>query len=525
MAARHYDVILLGRSVGVLLAAALLARREFRVLVLGNGERPAHYRAHGFPLARRAFSLLGATSPVFRRCLQELAQTQRFRRLTTPLDPMFGVLDGALRFEVPPDVELFTREIDREMPEVAGAIGELYATISETNAAMDRAFEKEVVWPPGSLLERVETGQRANLLPLKSSDPPARLFERFPVEHPMLNVVGIPALFASHTGMRSSDLGALALTRLHGFWTRGVVALRRGEQDLEDFLVERIEAHGGVCRLRSRVQEIVVERGRAVGVVEEDDGGRSGADSIVCSLTGEGIADLARGSGITKQAEKSWPVLEVDGHRFVMSAVVSTRGIPAALPKEAFLIAPEPFLPNVHLQTFDCAELAEGRDETGSAESRLLVLETLLPAHGSLALLDVREAILKTVARYLPFVERHILALDSTHDGRPLRYRGAGDAAESPPLREMDRVHLKETWGTAEPMQPRFRPVEGYLGLSAEPLRGPVPGTFLVGPSVLPSLGQEGEMLAAQSVVRILTKKDRQRQKLRKRLWTKIETS
>lgn len=525
MAARHYDVILLGRSVGVLLAAALLARREFRVLVLGNGQRPAHYRAHGFPLARRAFSLLGATSPVFRRSLQELAQTQRFRRLTTPLDPMFGVLDGPMRFEVPPDVDLFTREIDREMPEVGGAIGELYSTISEVNAAMDRAFEKEVVWPPGTLLERLETGQRASLLPVRTGEDLARLFERFPVGHPMLEVVGLPALYASHTGLHSSDLGMLALARLHGFWTRGVVALGRGEQDLEDFLVERIEAHGGVCRLRSRVQEIVVERGRAVGVVEEDDGAQSGADSIVTSETGEGIAALSRGSGITKQAEKNWPALEIDGHRFVMSAVVSARGVPAPLPSEAFLVAPESFLPDVHLQTFECTALAEGREDETERDHRLLVLETLLPVRGSLAVPDVREALLKTLSRYLPFVERHMLAIDSVHDGRPLRFRGEGDAAASPPLREMDRVHLKETLVAPEPMQARYRPVEGYLGLSAEPLRGPVPGTYLVGPSVLPSLGQEGEMLAAQSVVRILTKKDRERQKLRKRLWTKIETN
>jgi hypothetical protein len=76
-----------------------------------------------------------------------------------------------------------------------------------------------------------------------------------------------------------------------------------------------------------------------------------------------------------------------------------------------------------------------------------------------------------------------------------------------------------------EPMQPRLRvKPRGYLGLAGESVRGPVPGTFLTGPSVLPALGQEGEVLSAWSVARLLTQKDRSRQKMRRQMWTKIET-
>ncbi|MGC4090935.1 MAG: hypothetical protein QM756_24290 [Polyangiaceae bacterium] len=64
----------------------------------------------------------------------------------------------------------------------------------------------------------------------------------------------------------------------------------------------------------------------------------------------------------------------------------------------------------------------------------------------------------------------------------------------------------------------------GYLDLAGEPLRGPIPGTFLVGKTVLPALGQEGELLAAASVARIVTHRDRARQRMRRQMWTKIET-
>ena len=65
----------------------------------------------------------------------------------------------------------------------------------------------------------------------------------------------------------------------------------------------------------------------------------------------------------------------------------------------------------------------------------------------------------------------------------------------------------------------------GYLELAGEPVRGPVPGTYLVGKTVLPGLGQEGELIAAWSAARVITGKDRQRQRMRRQMWSKIETT
>ena len=88
MPSRYYDAVVLGRSLGALTTAALLSRRDFRVLVLGQGQRGQTYRFEGRVLCRRSFTLLGASSPAFRRVLQELAQSPQFRRRTQSLDPM-----------------------------------------------------------------------------------------------------------------------------------------------------------------------------------------------------------------------------------------------------------------------------------------------------------------------------------------------------------------------------------------------------------------------------------------------------
>lgn len=528
MTARHYDVVILGRTIGALLAAALLSRRELRVLVLGQGMHAPLYKVEGHIMCRRSFTMLSATSPSFRRILHELAQTQRFRQLTQPLDPMFALLDGSTRFEIPPDVDLFSREIEREYSEIQQPIAELYTQISSVNAQIDAAFEKDTIWPPGTVWERLETGRLANGLPLtEMRGQDASLLARMPQGHGFRHVVQLPALFASHLGMNTTDLDPLSVARLHGSWTRGVHSLPRGEQDLEDFLVSRIEAHGGSCRLNGRAERIVVKRGRVAGVIEDGEERPTATSTIVSSGTGEALADLSGGEGVTKKARDNWPRIDVLGGRFVTSLLVDDRGLPAPLPRESFLVKTHESLPDLHLQRFSEATLKGERrtDERPSDPPRsLLVAEMLLPQTGGIHLLGAREAVLAALREYLPFLDEHLVCVDSTHDGLPAWiYK---DGPEGRRVRtEVERFHLKSVIATAEPMIGRLAVTPpGYLGLAAEPLRGPIPGTYLVGPSVLPGLGQEGEVLSAWGVSKILTKKDAARQKLRRQMWTKIET-
>ena len=124
---KHYDVAILGAGVGALTAAALLARRSWRVLVLGQGWRPPSYQYDGVTLARRPFAFLAGSSPAWSRVLVELAQSQTFRRRTVALDPMFQVLARRLRLEVPPEVQLFGKEIDRVYPEVRRVVVRAHA--------------------------------------------------------------------------------------------------------------------------------------------------------------------------------------------------------------------------------------------------------------------------------------------------------------------------------------------------------------------------------------------------------------
>jgi phytoene dehydrogenase-like protein len=511
---KHYDVAVLGAGIGALTTAALLARRSWRVLLLGQGWRPPKYEYDGVTLARRPFTFLAGSSPAWARVLVELAQSQTFRRRMVPLDPMFQILAPKLRLEVPPDVQLFVKEIDRTFPEVRRVVDDLYAELSMTNAAADAAFEKDLVWPPGGFWERRETERAAGLLPRFGPAGYSPLLADFPSDHDYRAIVDVPARFASH----AAELPEFALARLHGAWTRGIARLPRGEEDLIDFLVERARAHGGEVSIGQRAMRVVHKRGRVTGIVLDADDEVTGVGFVVTDHTTRALLDLTCDFDAPRRALSALPHLIPAESRFVVSIVVRDEGLPIPLADEAFLLPARPLrasdasAPLVHLQRM--------REPCGIAGATLLVGEAVFPEGSALPIARTREAVLAAVESLLPFVDRHYLIIDSPHDARPLWDFRSGTR------KEVDRAALRISGASidAEPMAPRWRiDPSTFHGLAAEPLRTPLEGAFVVGPSTLPALGLEGELLAAWSTARMITRTDRRRERMRREMWNKIE--
>ena len=513
--AKHYDVAVLGTGVGALAAAALLARRSWRVVVVGQGHRPATYSWDGVQLARRAFAFLAAPSPAWTRIVVELAQSQTFRRRLAPLAPMLQVAGPDLRLDLPSEPAAFAREIDRELPGVRRIVDDLMAELARTNAAGDAAFDKDLVWPPGSFWERRETARVAATLP-HLDEPEGALVAELPRDHPYRAVVALTARFASH----ACALPAFAVARLHGAWTRGVQRLARGEDELTEFLLERVRAHGGETRLGDRATAIVHRGGRVTGIAIDGDEATTGVQFVVADMPMQGVLDLATGFAPPRRAIATLPSLAAGEHRFVVSVVARSAGIPDALAPESLLVPsfahPDPARPIVHLQ----------RLASNVPGATLLVAETLLATGGHPKPAVAREAVLRTLEHFLPFVERHYLVVDSVHDGRPLwDYRSGA-------RKGVERAHLRATGGAidAEPMAARWnvdagegRDARGVASLAGEPIRTPLSGAYLAGRTPLPALGQEGELLAAWGAARLITRTDRRKEKMRREMWSKVE--
>lgn len=512
--AKHYDVVVLGASIGALATAALLARRSWRVLVLGHGHRSATYTYDGIHLARRPFTFLAGSSPAWGRVIVELAQSQTFKRRLTPLDPMLQVLAPRLRLELPPDLTLFGKEIDREYPEVRRVVDELYVELARTNAAADAAFERDVVWPPGTFWERRETARVASTLPHLHEDDAREFLAEFPRDHDYRSIVEIPAQFASHL----VHLPAFAVARLHGAWTRGVSRLSRGEDELVEFLVERVRAHGGEAKLGERAARLVHKGGRVTGVLVDGDEAPTGVQFVVTDATTRALLDLAPDFEPPRRAMSALPRLLPREFRFVVSLVVRDEAVPESLAEEAIVLpswphrAFDPSKPMIHLQRLSRSAGAPG--------TTLLVAEALFPDGSPVPIGGARESVVRALEQFLPFIERSYVVIDSPHDGRPLWDYRSGERTQ------VDRASLRASGGSleAESMTPRWEAdPRAFYGLAAEPLRTPLGGTFVVGPSTLPALGQEGELIAAWGVARMITKTDRKREKMRRDMWSKIE--
>ncbi|HNS98392.1 MAG TPA: phytoene dehydrogenase [Polyangiaceae bacterium] len=520
MSEKHYDVIIIGRSLGAMALAALLARRDFSVMVIGQGARPADYVFRDRVLRRRCFMPLAATSPAFKRILSELAQSQVFRRRLVALDPMLSVMLPDRRFELPPDLEWLQREIDREFPEVRRVIDDLYHDLTRINGEADTAFEKDVCWPPETFWERRETNAAASSLPFVREDAHA-LLGGFPANHPYVDIVVQSAQIASNLMAGSRPLPSFAVGRLHGAWSRGPFGLAAGEDDMISFFQQRVTALGGQVLLSDRVVSINPNGKDSHALVLDGGTAVLGATFVVTDGTGESLAHLAQGKGILRKAQRDWPMVSERTGRFTVSLLVRREGLPDALGAESLVFPrmpgapPDPQLPVVHLQRCDRMAEQPMPDDDGTV---LLVAEVLLPMPGVLAVSETRAVIVSILENHLPFLTPHLLIVDSTHDGLPVWVYDNGKRTT------VDRIEARGTARVAEPMSPvlSVEPL-GYLGLAGEPLRGPLARSFLTGPSVLPPLGQEGELLAAWGVAKIITGSDNRRVRMRRDMWSRIE--
>jgi hypothetical protein len=238
-------------------------------------------------------------------------------------------------------------------------------------------------------------------------------------------------------------------------------------------------------------------------------------------LPGPRLLQLAR--SFDPVGSDSDPDVEPVGARFVVSFVVRPEGLPKQLATESFLLPKSGR--RVHLQR--APKAAQG--------TALLVAETLVDGTTA-GRQPLREEILGTVLQFLPFLEKHLIVCDSPHDGRPLwDFRHPtpadpriGDKSWGLRAQCIDRARLRVTGGSLEPeaMVSRFRVTPPQLeGLAGEPIRTALGNVFATGRSVLPALGQEGELIAAWGVARVITRTDKRKEKMLREMWSKVELS
>ncbi len=507
MTASSYDAVILGSTLPGLLTGALLSRRGFRVLVLGQHERPGTYDIAGYTLPRERTPFLAAHCPVARRTMSELALHQLFRRKASAMDPAFQVALPGIRFDMATEADVLDAEIVREFGDVRRPVGDALRTVTHVGERLDALFERDLTWPPQTFFERREFARATAHQGFRERSGDWDPLEELPRDHPFRRMVQLPATLG--TGIDPQQLNGQALCRVFEAWWKGAAHIEGGHAWLEEALREKIVSHSGAVHDRAAAERLSVRNGRVVGLRVHDADDDIGADYVIASGTIGELLRVVPDRGVFEQLFEKRGEPQARWFRFTLNLVVRAGCVPEGMGRDVFAALSDD-------STASPLYVSVGPIEDGK---QLLCVQTLIARRDveerGERLATERERILAELSRLIPFLldGKRLLLVDSPHDGRDAHDHERGVHVPSASPWERGPSTMATVYGY---------PVRDGLGFCGLPARTPVKNLLLAGPHNVPALGMEGAFLAAQSAARVVGHRGRGKS-LRSRAWIKTE--
>jgi phytoene dehydrogenase-like protein len=476
----HYDLIVLGTDFAGLVAAALVARRGKRVLLIPHGPIDGRYR-----LARRGFALDTAPlvhlrCPAVRRVFEELGLWTQIRREHRAIEELVHWALPEHRLDLEPAGEGWEQEIEREFPR--DPVAEAWEHRRQWSEATDELLD-ELLGSDNALVADGFWGRR--FLNRVSSQLPAADFDELgplTVDHPLRAQSRAVEAWLQH--LVPAQLGKAASLRLSRLWDRGPKDRSGGAPSLREQLIQRLELKSGEVKPNLRVAEILHKRGRVTGISLLGKRDRYGCDHMVVATDPRRLIDgpLVRES-LPKPMQVSLANIETAARRFVLHLDIDERGIGPGL---------EGLVVSVPRGARPAAASGIGhlylRMEPGPREGlrSLSVVRVLGPEESTE---DMRERILAELGErgILPFAEPWLRLVHSPHDGREAT-DGAGRRLEA--LGGDTALRL-----TMDPLY-RLTGGEPSLGVGLLPHSSGIKNLYFASRMTYPGLGLEGEFAA-----------------------------
>jgi phytoene dehydrogenase-like protein len=478
----HYDVIVLGTDFAGLVAAALVARRGKRVLLIPHGPIDGRYR-----LARRSFALDTAPlvhlgCPAVHRVFDELGLWTQIRRENRPLEDMLhGVLPRS-RIDLEGGESqpiAWERELRREWPDdaVADAHEQRRQWSEATDEVLDELLGSDNALVADGFWSRRFLGRVQSQLPSTDLDELALL----PVGHPMRGWARAAEPWLQH--LVPAQLGKAASLRISRLWATPHDR-SGGAAGLREQLIQRIELKSGEVKTNLRIAEILHKRGRVTGISLLGKSDRYGCDHLVIATDPRRLID---GPLVTESLPQPLQIslanIETGARRYLLHLDIDERGIGPGL--EGMVVC----LPT-GLQTASTTGIGHLylRHEPGPSEGlrSVSIVRVIGPDE---AIDDLRERVLDEldVRGILPFSRRWLRLIHSPHDGREAT-DGEG--------RRLDA--LGGDTALRMPMDPLYRLLgaEPSLGVGMLPHSSGIKNLYFASRMTYPGLGLEGEFAA-----------------------------
>jgi phytoene desaturase len=329
-----YDAVVVGAGIGGLTAAALLARAGRSVLVVERHDRPGGY-AHAFRRRGYRFDsavhVVGGCEPgpfeegaVLHHVLAGLGVRERCEFVR--VDPGYRVEWPGFALGAPSELERFVEAHVEQFPNAAKGIRafvEDCLTIRTETSRAEEGVGPSVRPERFPLLLRYRRATLGQVLADRVDDPAAR--------------AALAALWP-YLGLPPSRVSFLYFaTMLMSYVADGTYYCRGTFQALAEALVEALVKRGGELTLRSPVRRILVEAGRAAGVVLEN-GQHVRAPLVVSNVDArQTVEELVGGEHFPRPYRQRLAAASVSTSAFVVYAATSLDLARSDLAHETFL--------------------------------------------------------------------------------------------------------------------------------------------------------------------------------------------
>ncbi|MGQ9572284.1 MAG: phytoene desaturase family protein [Dehalococcoidia bacterium] len=252
--AEQYGAIVIGSGIGGLTAAAFLAKGGVRPLILekhflpgGNAMTFRRKKMFDFDVG---FHYIGSCDPggFFPTILEQLGVADRVEFVPLNPDSFDTIHMPDLIFHMPAGWERYRQRLHEAFPQEAQAI-DRYVDFMMTAAGRAPS--------PGRQPLRELLGKPASQCTL------AEAFDALEMSQPLRHLLGyIYGTYAAPPSKVPATTHAAVLDH----YIQGAYFVRGGGRPIVEALLSVIEAGGGEVRLRAKVERIIVEGGKAVGV-------------------------------------------------------------------------------------------------------------------------------------------------------------------------------------------------------------------------------------------------------------------
>lgn len=513
--AQHFDVAVVGTQISGIIAAALIAKKGRRVLLVDHGENTAYYRRKGMVLPLMP-SLVPSleTSPPVQRIHEALGLGPDFRAASRVMKPAFQAVMPGHRIDIPADREDLIKELAREFPLQKELLQRFFAQLYKINDDIDVALSNNLPLPSTRWRHRLKTKRDiARLAELDAPFETHALMDGIPEGHPVRELLLGPLAFFGH--LWSEAPSTMHAVRLIARYFEGSVTFKEGVNGLSKLLLGAAERAGVEIRRSAVVRTVECEGRRLLHLELEEDRHTYTADFFI-SNTLDQLAEFIpadrRLSRFTVESQAIQPV----GSLLAINLVVHERVIPKGMAEALFLLngrrlgreqeeaADPPLFVRRYPAQRSTPSPTRGADAQPDAknEDDQEVVSLACPVrvsdvtHSPERFASLRKQMIARTSRLIPFLDEFLV-----DTSLPVE-TASWDLEDEATVRRVDPWRLHPIYETAK------RPL---LGIAARGPHTAYKNLVHCGHDVAPGLGLEGDYIAglaaAEAVVEMAGRK------------------